>query len=198
MFRTCNILGISTVLALAASAHAQTIFTDRDDWELSVASVMTEDFNSEPNVSNYDTFDLPYTTDLGVTIDELGNSAAAQFLATGNINGSQAPHIRDFGSMITWTPGSQFDAFGFDWNTAIEPWEVIVNGTTLTTLPSNSEGFLGVTFDDATQLSSFTLTGSAGAQGGISVDDLSFANVPAPGPLSLVGIACACAVRRRR
>ena len=164
------------MLASSATASAQTLFNDRATWEITVGPVLTENFNSEPNDTGYDTFDLPYTTVYGVTIDELGSSASAQFLETGNVNGSQAPQIRDFGSKITWTPGSQFDAFGFSWNTAVESWEVIINGTTVATLPSNSEGFFGVT--GTAELSSFTLTSSAAAQGGISVDDLSFAVVP--------------------
>ena len=173
------------VCALTALlADAQTIYTDRPTWQAAVSILLSEDFESEPNVTGFDLFSLPYTTVNGVTIDELGSGSAQQFLATGLVNGTQEPHIRDFASMITWGAATSFTAFGFDYDT-VETWDVKIGSSAIATLPIYSNGFFGVTA--AGWIGSFTLAGGSlpgGAQGGISVDDMAFA-VPEAATLAL-------------
>lgn len=165
------------------------IYTDRAAWQAATSggSTLCEDFEAEPNATGWSTFTMPYTTAGGVTIDRLAGGTGQQFIRISN-NGTQAPHIRDFTAGITWTPGHTFTAFGFDYRTAHESWQVEIDlgggPTTIATLSSWSQGFIGFVLPSA-GVPSFTLRGglAGGAQGGIDVDNMCFAlEAPPPCP----------------
>ena len=114
-------------------------YTNRGVWEAAVDVLVLEDFELEP----LGVFGLPHTTNGVVTIDELGTGSSQAFYDNGLVNGSREPHIRDFTSQITWTPGFSFTAFGFGYDTALESWDVKLGGTTVATLAAYRNGFFG-------------------------------------------------------
>ena len=231
------LIALTLILATAREAEADLItYTSRSVWEAAPRSGDTfthEDFENE--TTSFTDFDLPHLTFHGVTINELGigscpttpvdndlsTCSGQQFLASGLVNGTQEVHIRDETSGISWNPGFLFTAFGFDWDTAAETWDVKLGttgpattdleGITIATLPSNSSGFFGVTGADKfsaelfslglESLSDFVLHGNVvgtGGQGGISVDNMVLAPEPstfALVALGLLGIGC---LRRKR
>lgn len=179
-----SVLSSLTFLSSARTARATlTVFTDRVAWEAAVSGeVLFEDF--EDDIPG--TFTTPLTTAKGIVLESLGNPITAlQILDSGLINGSQEIHVRDFGQQLSVsfpdTPpvyGKPLPmltrAIGFDWSTAVEPWELHAGGEIIP-IPASSQGFLGVV-DDTGWFSSFVLTSSSTAQGGISIDNLAVEN----------------------
>jgi hypothetical protein len=178
----------SGLLAISADATV-TVYTNRALWQQSL-SFMTEDFQGEI-VGSHQT---PFATVTGTLITSQSPGIPIQVLDGGIVNGSREIHFRDFGA------GVQFQsslvgtiAFGFDYYASDGPgahnpnlpWVLTAGTVTVTTpLVANLPAFIGY-IDTAGTLPAFTLTGPAGAQGGISLDDLSVAT-QAPPPSTCV------------
>jgi hypothetical protein len=162
---------LTLVLALPAAATL-TVYTNRNAWAAAIGgSVLTDDFSGDP----VDSSNTPFTTSKGVVFTALsGNPITIQILGDGLVNGSRELHFRDFGAGVRVTLPNNGRGFGFDYDTAVEPWTVQVGDHT-TILPANTNGFVGYV-DDASPINSFTLKGATGVQGGISLDNLSRSN----------------------
>jgi hypothetical protein len=167
------LLTVFVTLTCAGSTHAAlTFYTDRPTWEAAIfGTLQTEDFESDTP----GTYTLPYTTSSGVVLESvLGPISAFQIITNGHVDGTREIHVRDFSQQMraTFPAGARGAGFGFDWDTAVESWELRVGSSTVP-LPSLDSGFLGVV-DDTRTTTSFILTSSAGAQGGISVDNFAW------------------------
>ena len=162
---------------------AVTVYTNRALWQAGLNAV-TEDFQVEV-VGNHQT---PFTTVNGTLITSVsGPGIPISVFDGGIVNGSRELHFRDFGA------GVQFHlsqvgtiAFGFDYYASDGPgahnpnlpWVLSAGGVT-TPLVANLPAFIGY-IDNQGTLPAFTLTGPPGAQGGISLDDLSVATQAPP------------------
>jgi len=168
------------LFAALPAAATITVYTDRNAWEASLgATPVTEDFSGEA-LGDHDT---PFTTAKGTALTVLsGDPITIQVFDSGLVNGSRELHFRDFAAGVGVMLPSAGRGFGFDYDTAIESWAVQVEDLTKV-LPANSQGFIGF-IDDSGPIISFTLVGSlaGGAQGGISLDNLSREDVSAESP----------------
>lgn len=194
-----------TLALNALTAGAATTYTSRAEWEAAAGQFITEDLESEVP-GNYLT---PYTTVGGITLQSLGIAHAINivffpediFVPPGVVDRSNAIHHRDWsgeidgsgqhldsttvvvGKGISYSLGGLRMGFGFDWHTAaVEGWDVSVNGNILATLPESQRGFFGVI--DPHLISRFVLSSSHDVQGGIIVDNISVATIPAPAMLN--------------
>ena len=169
-FQRYSVAGvIFTLLAASPAAATITVYTDRQTWVATVGGkVAVVDFSRDA-VANDET---PFTTADGIGLSSPSNlPLTIQVLDGGLVNGTRELHFRDFAAgMAVTIPGNGF-AFGFDYDTAVESWTIQV-GDRAVVLPADSKGFVGYV-DDAGPVGAFTLTGAAGAQGGISLDNLS-------------------------
>ena len=160
----------SVLLAAALPCNALEVYTNRDLWlaELHGAPDM-EDFESES--PGYET--TPFETAHGVLLDSLGEPLLLGVVEGNWINGTQGLHYRDFGNQLLWVlpDGYAVHAFGFDYDTDNNDWEVIIRGQSHA-LPASTTGFFGVV-DREYSLASFITTCDAFAQGGLLVDNLS-------------------------
>lgn len=160
---------VLTLLAASPASATLTVYTDRNAWAAGLGGKIVTDDLGDDSVGNSNT---PFTTARGVTFTVLsGSPITIQVIDAGLVNGSRELHFRDFAAGVNVTLSNSVRGFGFDYDTAVEPWTVQV-GDQSTVLPANSNGFVGYV-DDAGPISSFTLTGAPGAQGGISLDNLS-------------------------
>jgi hypothetical protein len=180
------------------------MFTDRASWKAQIADpVVTEDFEGE--TTGYDVLTLPYMTVGGVVIES--DSASIQMLNNGLVNNSAGPHMRswsDTGITFTFPDMIPVEAFGFDWYTQdhehqpFEAWKLYIDNVFVTELRNGWTGFLGFIGTD-TPMHSFTLKGPSGAQGGVSLDNISYHPVPEPTALFLfsIGILVMFGIKRK-
>ena len=155
-----------------------TIYRQRDLWEseISIGDVLVEDF--EKDVADYGELTNPYLTGNGLLLE--GGSCPAQIieeatlLPTGNIL-----HFRDFGCGLTFffPNDSTVSAFGFEYRPS-EEWNLTVNDTTVI-ISAGRPGFIGVVFQ-GDYPNKFTLSSDANAQGGLSVDNISYISITVP------------------
>ena len=108
---------------------------------------------------------------------------------------AQEPHIRAFNTRITWDPGVAFSAFGFDFDSAGETWDVLLGLSMIASLDPRTNGFFGITSPDS--LDDFSLRSTSQNQGGISVDNMAF-GIPEPGSMFLAAGGLAALLLRRR
>jgi hypothetical protein len=160
-------LGAGYLFSAASTGAAVTTYTDRAAWKAAVANIANEDFESD-KLGDHPT---PFTTAGGSTVTALGASPIQiQVSDSGLVNGSRDLHFRDFNAGIMFAIASSSNAFGFNYDTANESW-VLEAGGTSTTLLAETKGFIGYVSASG-PLASFVLRGAAGAQGGISIDNL--------------------------
>ena len=183
MKRMIRLMGLALLWATAGLAAASragatvTVFTDRAAWQAALAGVVTEDFAGDV-VGNYPT---PFTTAGGFQLAAIGLPAPVtiQVIDAGLVNGSRELHFRDFNAGVSFALTAAGQAFGFDY-TSNEFWTVTAGGQVRVLAAGGGSHFIGYV-DDAGGLQSFALQGPPGAQGGISVDNLSRAGVAAGG-----------------
>jgi len=164
---------ILTLVSAAPAAATLTVYTDRAAWEAALGgNVVTEDWTGDP-VGDYAT---PYITAEGTIFTALsGSPITLQIVDGDHVDEVRELHFRDFAAGVGVTLPNNGRGFGFDYDTAVEPWSVTAGGRTTLLLP-HINGFVGYV-DDSGPLTSFTLKGASGAQGGISLDNLSRAGV---------------------
>ena len=172
IFRRVALMAALVMASTAAGAEL-TVYTDRAAWEAAVPTgIEIEDFESDP-LGDYET---PYTTAGGFRLTSLLDPITIQITDQTSINGTHALHYRDFGNQLCWDlPELSANAFGFDYDTDMNDWELRVGDATLT-LPAGTTGFVGVV-DDARTYPRFVTTCDAYVQGGLSVDNVSVAGV---------------------
>ncbi len=148
-------------------------YDNRAAWEAALAASPTcEDFESE-SLPPSGTAPTPYTTNAGVLFDTLTTPVTLQYLDPGLL-GSGELHWRDFTAGVRVSFPTTSSAFGFDYDTGGAPGDdknLTANGVT-TLIPRNETGFIGYVEDTGAPIHFLDLVGSAGAQGGISMDDL--------------------------
>ena len=161
-------LSVLLVLFTSSAAHAQTTFTSRSAWEAAIGGTSVEGFELDP-VANSPT---PYTSSRAWSFASLGTPITVQVLDGGSIDGSREMRFRDFGQQmqLTFPGGEAQTAFGFDYDTGVEAWELRIGGSLVANLPASTTGFIGVT--SASPSSDFVLTSPAQAQSGIAIDRL--------------------------
>ncbi|QTA83817.1 dockerin domain-containing protein [Desulfonema limicola] len=144
------------------------IFSNRLEWESNTSGqIFKEDFESD-TIGDHKT---PYITSGNIMIDGINSQRTIQIFSDGLVNGSQAPHFRDFGAMISFTFPDKVSAFGFDFYCP-EEWYLYINDLLVTKLPDQYKEFIGITSTEP--LSSFVLTNPSYAQRGMSIDTISY------------------------
>jgi len=148
-----------------------TLYWKRALWEQAKSgNVNMEDF--EDDKADYGELSFPFQTGNGFLLD--GGQISAQILRDSNlITSGNLLHFR------SWSSGLRFifpnettiPAFGFDFR-ASEDWKLTI-GNSVVNLPPGREGFIGIVLHDVYP-SKFTLSSSEKAQGGLSVDNISF------------------------
>ena len=147
-----------------------TAYWKRELWDAQVPGelVTIEDF--EKDQADYGELSFPYLTGNGFLLT--GQSTAqilgdTNLLTTGNLI-----HFRDSGGGLTFSfPGGAAQAIGFDYKPS-ETWNLSVGDCSIT-IPEGRRGFLGIiaTEDYPTQ---FTLFSTEYAQGGLTLDNISY------------------------
>jgi len=149
------------------------VFTDRSLWVTALHGTPTlEDF--EGDAPGYHL--TPYETAEGALLDSMNDPITLGIVEGNWLNNTQGLHYRDFGQHLLWVlpGGSALHAFGFDYSTDDNDWEVRVRGESFV-LEDNTGGFFGVV-DREYSLASFITTCTAWAQGGLSVDNVAYAS----------------------
>jgi hypothetical protein len=189
------------------------VFSDRPSWEAAVSgAIFTETFRLERD--SYDELVFPYTTAHGLTLDDVFDTGnvVAQMLPDGLVNGTVAPHFRAFsGDHMSFTLPVPVQAFGFDYfasdwdGPSTAEWQVQV-GSLVTSLPQtlyDTFDFFGVVLTHPTSpLTTFTFANPGFAQGGISVDNVSYVPssstpIPEPSTMLLLGTSMSASVMFR-
>jgi hypothetical protein len=161
-----------------------TVYWNKMLWQSALSAAKeSEDF--EGDQASYGELSFPYLTSHGFLLD-CGQCSAQIFkdptlLASGN-----QLHFRSWGSgmQFSFPNDTPVSAFGFDF-VSNEKWQLIFEGMTVD-LPVGRSGFVGVIFSQ-TDPDEFTLASMANAQGGISMDNITFINsesenTPTPTP----------------
>ncbi len=146
-----------------------TEYRSRSLWENAIrANPDNEDF--EKDRVSYDEIIFPYTTGNGFL---LTGQSAAQILHESHWNSGNFLHFRDWKIGLTFTfPNYEaVSAFGFDYRSS-EPWQLTINSYTIT-LSKDSKSFIGIVVSESYP-NKFVLSGWEYAQGGLSVDNISY------------------------
>ncbi|HEX3556786.1 MAG TPA: hypothetical protein VIA62_26485 [Thermoanaerobaculia bacterium] len=159
------------LIALAATSRPAfatvTVFTNRAAWEAAATGKVTEGFESAAD----GIYPTPFAPSGGLLLTSLSPTPVTiQVLSGGSLLGSRELHFRDFASGVKFSLSNNGNAVGFDYH-ASEDWILLVNGQTCILKPPLS-GFVGF-IDNSAPITSFSLRGPGGAQGGISIDNLS-------------------------
>ena len=149
-----------------------TVYRQRELWENAISkdSVLTEDF--EKDTADYGELSNPYLTGNGFLL--VGGSCPAQILQDATLlPGGNILHFRDFGCGLTlvFPNDSAVSAFGFDYRPS-EEWNLRINDTFII-IPEGRPGFIGIVFHTGYP-KEFNLSSKANAQGGLSVDNISY------------------------
>jgi tetratricopeptide (TPR) repeat protein len=149
-----------------------TVYWERSLWEEAISgTVSVEDF--EKDASDYGELSNPFLTGNGLLLKG-SDSFSGQILTddtlldTGNVL-----HFRDFSSglTVTFPDKKQVSAFGFDYRPS-EDWKLLVENYNIP-IQGGRKGFVGVVFHNKT-VDHFILASQQKAQGGLTVDNISF------------------------
>jgi tetratricopeptide (TPR) repeat protein len=154
----------------SATTVTYDVYYSRVDWINTVGgSIETEDF--EKDGSDYGELFFPYKTGNGFILE--GGSSAQIFRDASLLTSGILLHFRDWSGGLSLTfPGYTYvSAFGFDYR-AREPWFLTV-GNSVITMPHGRSGFIGIVIHSG-DLNKFILSCTSNAQGGLSVDNISY------------------------
>jgi len=154
-----------------------TIYWKRDLWESAITgNILTEDF--EKDEADYGELSYPYLTGNGFLLNG-GRCPAQIFRDPTLMNSGNLIHFRDFGCGLTFSfPNNMtVSAFGFDYRPS-ETWRLKVNGTVIA-IPGGRKGFLGFVMHENFP-TKFNLSCNENAQGGLSVDNISYISISPP------------------
>ncbi|MEP7190024.1 MAG: hypothetical protein ABI901_12605 [Roseiflexaceae bacterium] len=161
----------ATYLAINVQEYPAFIaYWKRDLWEQAVhADSITEDFSLD--TADYGELSFPYLTGHGLLLQ---GQTTAQILDDSTLLGSGTSlHFRDWkdGLRIGFPNDGAVRAFGFDYRPS-EAWKLSVSGTDVL-IPKGRKGFIGIVFRDDYP-KAFVLSSTESAQGGLSVDNITF------------------------
>jgi hypothetical protein len=153
-----------------------TVYWKRTLWENAVrGTATTEDFESD--TADYGELSFPYLTGNGILLT--GHSTAQilkdeTLLPSGNLL-----LFRDWQGGLTFSfpYGAAVSAFGFEYKPT-EDWRLTFNNSEIP-IPKGRRGFVGVVVSQDYPRE-FVLSGTEGAQGGLSVDNLSYVTTSSP------------------
>jgi hypothetical protein len=156
--------------------HILTVYWKRDLWENAIRgnTVLTEDF--EKDEADYGELGSPYLTGNGFILE--GGSCPAQILKDKTLlDSGNILHFRDFGCGLTFIfpNDTAVTAFGFDYKPS-EAWNININDLVIA-IPGERKGFVGIVFL-ADFPKEFNLSSHENAQGGLSVDNISYIPIP--------------------
>lgn len=146
------------------------VYSNRALWiEAIGGSISTEDFEKDP--ADYAELSIPYITGNGFLLT--GQSVAQIYYDVTTLNSGNLLHFRDWqvGMTFTFPNSANVKGFGFDYRPS-ETWKLTVGDSTIT-LPGRTKGFVGIVVRSG-DLNKFNLSCTSSAQGGLSVDNISF------------------------
>ena len=149
---------------------AYTYYVRRDLWEREAGTgYLIEDFESD--AATFDEMVFPYTTQNGYYLE--GDSPAQILGASGLLPSGNLLHFRnwDRGLRFNFPDGTSARAFGFDYR-ASEAWQLAFNDSRIP-LSIGVPGFIGFVLYQNFP-THFTLIGPNTAQGGLSIDNISY------------------------
>ncbi|MBE2220019.1 MAG: hypothetical protein IAF02_00680 [Anaerolineae bacterium] len=164
-------------LPLITKPMSYQIIKDRLLWESSVSgNILTEDF--EKDLADWGTLAFPYETGNGFVLT--GESSAQIIWSDTLLTSGNIIHFRDWDEGLTfWFPGgTSVQAFGFDYR-ASEQWYLTFNDVETISLPPSRPSFVGIEFYSEYP-SKFVLWSDSYAQGGLTVDNISYIPVEIP------------------
>ena len=148
-----------------------TVYWKRALWEGAVSgNVATEDF--EKDESDYGELSYPYLTGNGFVL--ASQHATAQIIGDASLlDSGNLIHFRDWGDGLKFgfPNATTVSAFGFDYKPT-ETWQLNFDDTIIT-IPKGRRGFVGVVFQ-GDYPKEFSLSCAESAQGGLSVDNISY------------------------
>lgn len=200
----------SVLLALAiatGSASAVPVqYTNKALFLLALGAASTEDFES--NVGSFAAISTPFTTANGYGLVAVTTPISSMQILPGSAatvlnNGTQRLHFRDFTAGLSIILPNASAAFGFDYGASEVGWQLTAaNGVNFTFPggPGSAPGFIGYIDLPSNLVSSFTLTGPSGAQGGLTLDNITIGAVPEPASYAFfaLGLAAVGVLRRHR
>jgi hypothetical protein len=146
------------------------VYWDRALWENAVGgNVATEDF--EKDEADYGELSFPYITGNGFTL--IGQSHAQIIEDPSLLDSGNLLHFRDWevGLKFIFPNNASVTAFGFDYRPS-ETWNLTVNQFDVT-ITGGRKGFVGIVIHGSTP-QEFVLWSNEYAQGGLSVDNISY------------------------
>ena len=154
------------------------VYRQRGFWESAISGgdMLVEDF--EKDTADYGELTNPYLTGNGFLL--VGGSCPAQILQDATLLPSgNILHFRDFGCGLTFVfpNNSAVSAFGFDYRPS-EEWNIRIDDSVVI-IPEGRPGFVGTVFQ-ASYPTEFKLSSDANAQGGVSVDNISYIPMTLP------------------
>jgi hypothetical protein len=153
------------------------VYWKRDLWENAVdENTSTEDF--EKDTADYGELGYPYLTGNGFILQ--GGNCPSQILTDPTLMDSgNLLHFRDFGCGLgfSFPNNARASAFSFDYRPS-EPWILKVNNQ-LIELLGTRKGFVGIVLH-RDYPGEFVLLCRENAQGGLSVDNISYVIVSTP------------------
>ena len=148
-----------------------TVYWERGLWENAVGETTAlEDF--EKDRSDYGELGFPYFT--GNRFILTGTSAAQILSAPELLPSGNLIHFRDWEQGLTFTFPNDMSvtAFGFDYASS-EDWRVSLDSIDIP-IPNGRNRFMGIVLREGT-VKQFTFLGPPYAQGGLSIDNISYA-----------------------
>lgn len=151
------------------------VYDQRQVWESAVGkTVVSEDF--EKDIPGLGELQFPYRTGNGFLLS--GKSDAQILVAPELLESGNFLHFRAWEQGLTFTfPDDRaVTAFGFDYTTSEEwQWQLIFNNVKNVNiiLPSGRNQFMGIILYQNSS-AKFTLAGFGFAQGGLSIDNISY------------------------
>lgn len=148
-----------------------TLYWKKELWEKAISgNVNIEDFENDK--ADYGELNFPFLTGKGLLLD--GGQVSAQILSDPNILRSGIfLHFRSWSSGLRFVFPNEItvNAFCFYFR-ASEKWKLSF-GDSVINLPPGREGFLGIVIHEGYP-SKFILSSSEKAQGGLSVDNITY------------------------
>jgi hypothetical protein len=153
-----------------------TVYWKRELWESAIdAETLIEDFENDE--ADYGELSYPFLTGNGFLLE---GESTAQIISGGNLLPTgNVLHFRDWatGLKFRFPNNASVRAFGFDFKPS-EDWHLHINQS-LVLIPKGRRGFIGIVIEEDYP-NEFVLSSTERAQGGLTVDNISYLPADAP------------------